>query len=156
MTDLFGLDDVTVRRICEHKSKDNKSILKVSECIALDTNSARNDEKTVTVYSAMPGHADRRPCEKLNRWYEVTVSSPEVDQLLEQNKSLELGDEAGWTVDNLMDINAAEAFGLPACQMLKQMDAIGCRNNNGVPFAHMQEFAQTQRQTQPVMHETFW
>ncbi len=156
MADLFALDDVTVRRVCQYKGKDNKSILKASECIALDTNGARNDENTLIVFSAMPGPTGRRPWEKLNRWYEVAISSSEFDKLLEQNKSLELGDEAGWTVEKLADIGAAETFILPACQMLKQMDGIGCRNENGVPFAQFQEFAQTQRPVQTIMHETFW
>jgi len=156
MADLFVPDDVTVRRICQYKGKDNKSILKVSECIALDTNGAQNNENTLIIFSAMPGPTDRRPWEKLNRWYEVAIISSEVDTLLEQNKSLELGDEAGWTVENLADIDAAATFFLPACQMLKQMDGIGCRNENGVPFAQFQEFAQTQRPVQPIMHETFW
>lgn len=91
---------------------------------------------------------------KLNTWYEVSIICPELDDLLEDNKTLELGQEPRWTEDVLADIRAAGKLYSPALQMLKQLDAVGACNHNGVPFSKLTEI-QTARQ--PVVGEDlFW
>lgn len=126
------IDGIRVHRIAEFESVDGKSILKVSEVTELVLYSLLVPDKGTTVFKATTSLDFHPGCDGVNVWHEVSISSVEADSLYEQNKTLELGDETGWTLEDLSKIDAANALLLPGCEMLKQMDGIGYYNDNGV------------------------
>lgn len=67
-------------------------------------------------------------------WHEVSISCPKADHILEQNKTLELGEETSWTPEKLSAVDALPSLYLPACEMVKQMDGVGFSNNNEMPI----------------------
>ncbi len=64
------------------------------------------------------------------------MSCAELDTFLEENKKLELGEEAGWTPEGLSKVDAAKSIYLPAIAMLKEMDGLGQNNHNGSDFRY--------------------
>ncbi|CAL3966348.1 unnamed protein product [Diplocarpon coronariae] len=142
-TDRFACQDLSVHRVCQYRSVDQKSILKIIEIQALDIYGGYVPGESFSIYEAKPGPADRLPIVKLNDWFQASISCAELDPLLDQNKSLELGDEAGWTLECVAKVNAAKSMYMPAVSMLKEMDAVGQASNNGSDF----------RSRDPVMHE---
>jgi hypothetical protein len=150
----FELAGVRVYRICRYKSKDAKSILKISALHSLDIHMMSVPEGIY--FKVSPGPADRKPCEKpgLVEWFEVSISSAQLDDLLEQNEKLELGEEARWTPEEVLDLGIAKSIYLPALEMLKQMDGIGQYNHNGMDVRS--GTSTTTSQTTPKPKEDFW
>jgi hypothetical protein len=132
LLEKFQIDGARVHRNSRYKSRDGISILKVSEIQDLDVDDRKVPGTDLTVIRAIANKWERKPCVKLDSWYEVSISSTEVDDVFQQNEKLELGDEAGWTSQSLTNIGVAQALFLPACEMLKQMDGVGSYNDNGV------------------------
>ena len=83
------------------------------------------------VWTASTSPVARLGKDRLDAWYEISVSSARADELFEQNKWLELGEEASWTTESLSTANVAQAMYLPACEMIKKMDGVGYWNENG-------------------------
>jgi len=134
MSKRFELAAFRVYRICRYRSKDDNSILQISEVHSLDIHKAFVPKEGLTYFKLLPGPPERKPCEKpgLGYWFEVSISSSQLDSLLEQNKTLELGEEAKWTPEGLSRLGFGQSICLRACEMLKQMDGIGQYNNNEV------------------------
>ncbi|RDL38391.1 uncharacterized protein BP5553_02731 [Venustampulla echinocandica] len=129
----FKLDEIRVHRISRYRSRDRNSVLKISEIQALDTNARGVPEMDLVVFKAwLNTIQSRKACQKLDSWYQASISCIKAHEMLKENKTLELGEEAGWTPVSLSRIDTAKALVVPACQMLKQMDAIGYHNDNGV------------------------
>jgi hypothetical protein len=149
----FELAGVRVYRICQYKSKDVKSILKISELNLLDIVPS-NPEKSLTYFKLLPGPAGRKACTRLGQWFEVSISSVQLDSLLEQNKNLEFGEEAAWTPEEVSDLEIAKSIYLPACEMLKKMDGIGQHNDNGIDVRSGMSTATSQATPKPK--EEFW
>jgi hypothetical protein len=133
----FVINHILVHRISNHNSVGRvgmgpKSILKISEIRALDIDSQKpSDESKFSVYRATTG-PHRLGFYGLDFWHEASISSAKANELFAQNESLELGDEASWTVEDLSRINASQAMYMPACEMLRKMDGVGLYNDNGV------------------------
>ena len=134
MSKRFELTAVRVHRTCRYNSKDAKSILKISELQSLDIDKKFVPKELSTYFKLSPAPLDRQPCEKLGlgRWFEVSISSAQLNSILEQNEHLELGEEARWTPEGLSKLGYSNPIYLPALDMLKKMDGIGQYNNNGV------------------------
>ena len=159
---FFQLDDITakrfelagvrVHRISRYKSNDAKSTLKISNLQLLD----------ILIFSAPDGvhfklspvPASCKPCEKLGEWFEVSMSSAQLNGILEQNEKLGLGEEAKWTPEEVSDLDIAKSIYLPALEMLKQMDGIGQYNNNGVELKAAEVVKE--RKVIPKPEEDYW
>ena len=129
-----------VHHTSKYKSADKaaNSFLSVSEIRALDVDCRCPFEgATFQIYKAESPPQRQNDSEGLNVWHEVNISSAKVDELLKQNTSLGLGDEAEWSPEMLNELDAANSICLPACEMLKQMDGVGIHNDNGVDFREL-------------------
>jgi hypothetical protein len=154
MSERFQLAGVRVHCICRYKSHNAKSILNISEIHALDIQMRSVPEKTLTVFKLSPGPSDRKPCEKLGKWYEVSISCDKLNDVLEQNEKLELGEETRWEAKDLLDTDVARSLYLPACEMLKKMDGIGQHNHNGLDIRSA--VSSTVSQVSQATKEQFW
>ncbi|KAI9647347.1 hypothetical protein NHQ30_003732 [Ciborinia camelliae] len=68
-------------------------------------------------------------------WHEASITSVSMDNLLQQNTNLELGEEVSWTVPDLEVKKVSNTFIKPACDMLVQMDGVGFYNDSQDPKA---------------------
>ncbi len=128
--------------------------MKVTEIQSLDIDGGPAEGEPFHVYEATPCPEDFPRHKKLGSWYEASISCAELNGLLEQNKSLELGDEAGWTLEEVANMNAARSLYFPAVEMLKQMDAVGQSNHNDSDFRSRQpgeQDIQTDEEKRPVV-----
>ncbi|SPO00907.1 uncharacterized protein DNG_03655 [Cephalotrichum gorgonifer] len=71
-----------------------------------------------------------------NVWYEASISSVRLEKVLEENATIEFGDEVKWAKAKLKEEGVFKNLYHPAIGMVEQMDGIGSSNNNGRnPFA---------------------
>lgn len=75
--------------------------------------------------------------EALNSWYEVRITSPTIDQAIQENEQLQLGSEASWCPSDIAE--SVKQLCYHACQMLKQMDGVGFYNNNGLKVEKIEQ-----------------
>ncbi|KAH7170814.1 hypothetical protein EDB81DRAFT_876834 [Dactylonectria macrodidyma] len=79
--------------------------------------------------STMPVRAPGK--EPLSQWFEASIGSTQVDDLLQENARLEFGDITSWTPEQLVKERIIKALCAPAMKMVAQMDQIGGTNRNG-------------------------
>ena len=132
------IDGIRCQRITEYETKDRKSLLRVSEITELTKSLMKVPETDTMIFVAEEKLGYRPGCESVDFWHEVSISSVEVDKVMQQNLNLELGDEAAWTPKQLSDLEGMEAMCLPAFEMLKQMDGIGFWNENLIDRTYRQ------------------
>ena len=154
---IFG---VRVRRITRYRSLDAKSLLAVSEVRELQIEFVGGESCTIwkavgcldpSMMLAQEGYQYKW----LYLWHEVSISCPKANEMFEQNKSIELGDEAPWTPETLSNIDAVQSMYLPACEMLKQMDGVGFYNDNAIDTQPVQSSAAA-AETEPPQPYYFW
>lgn len=132
LEEQFELEELLVKRVLKYDSCDGGSVLHLTEIQSLEVESRSIDGKPTTLFLSGPDKDDN-PTERLTTWWEASISSVKLDQALEENRGLELGNAPTWTSEELMASMAAADLCLPACDMLKQMDLIGQQNQNFVP-----------------------
>jgi hypothetical protein len=157
MSKRYKLVAGRVYRIRRYESNDAKSILKISELHSLDIHMTPDPKTSSMYFELSPSPSDRKPCEKrgLGHWYEVSISSAQLDDLLDQNVKLQLGEEARWTPEGLSRLGFAESIYLPALAMLKKMDGVGQYNNNGVDVRFGASTTKSQA-TEKATDEPWW
>ena len=134
---------VRVRRTSCYRSVDSRSILKVCEVKDLQLFDVHGDGELCTIWKAVGSLVPQQSGGTVGHiwiynWHEASITCPKADEMFEQNKSLELGDEASWTPEKLSNVAAAQSLYLPACEMLKQMDGVGFYNENGIDGQNVQ------------------
>ncbi|KAI1137770.1 hypothetical protein F5Y05DRAFT_419237 [Hypoxylon sp. FL0543] len=75
-------------------------------------------------------HAGNVQLGQLSTWYEASIQSELVNKALRQNQDLELGEEVGWTPEQLRDAGAFEELLRSAINMVKKIDGVGYWGNN--------------------------
>ncbi|KAM0216634.1 hypothetical protein ACHAPA_007584 [Fusarium lateritium] len=68
---------------------------------------------------------------QLAQWFEASVSSIRVDEVLQENARLEFGEKTRWTPEILDRQDALKAICEPVLKMVSQMDQVGRSNENG-------------------------
>lgn len=135
------IDSILVHHTTKYKSagREENSTLNISQIKGLDVDSRYPFAGAkFQIYRASSPPNDQKEPEHLDSWYEASISSIKADELLKQNNTLELGDEATWTAETLENMGAAKSIYLPACEMIKQMNGIGYHNDNGIDPQQLQ------------------
>ena len=130
----FAVCGVRMRRISRYRSVLANSMLNISEVRELQMFDSLGEGCTVWKIMGCT-ETDTQLLTEGHKWFyiwhEVSISCPDADKLFEQNKIVELGEEAPWDFEKLSNINAIQSLYIPACEMLKQMDGVGFYNDNG-------------------------
>ncbi|EPE31588.1 hypothetical protein GLAREA_12344 [Glarea lozoyensis ATCC 20868] len=129
LEEKYTLQEIYLHKVNLHRSSNNRSVLSISEVLAFITNicspPGKPDVRIIrATYYNGPGSGFNY------RWFTASIESVRGNELLVQNKKLELGEEAGWTPETFADV--LPDLSIPACQMLKQMDHVGYYNENGI------------------------
>jgi hypothetical protein len=154
----FILYAVRVRRTSRYKSGDARSILKVCEVKDLHLFDIRAEGEASTIWKAVGSLVPQQSGGTvghvwLYNWHEVSVTCPKADEIFEQNKSVELGDEAPWTPEEFSNVDAIQSLYLPACEILKQVDGVGFYNDNDIDAQATQTYVAS---TVPEAAEQPW
>ncbi|OTA59282.1 hypothetical protein K449DRAFT_466981 [Hypoxylon sp. EC38] len=67
---------------------------------------------------------------QLPTWYEVSIQSELVNEAVQQNRNLELGEEVDWSPEQLWDAGAFDGLIQSATDMIKKMDGVGYWGDN--------------------------
>ena len=136
--------DVRVMTKWQHKHLGGlKSLLEITEVEQLDIHPTTDDCSIMASlagwepFTASPrGKREAREKHRQgdpSRWYEMAVVSYDANMTFQKNASLQVGDEANWTVDQLLvDMRVLPALCQPALIMLTKMDSVGRADNNGL------------------------
>ncbi|KAI8630414.1 hypothetical protein F5Y19DRAFT_463838 [Xylariaceae sp. FL1651] len=116
--------------------------LEISEVWEMEPFSEVKSEHQVQLKYARQ-KSSTEPLSTPSMWYEASICSKTITTALEQNLKLELGNETGWTVDELLKSGAIDGLICKAADMVKLMDGVGYWNDNhqeelmlkGVPVA---------------------
>ena len=132
MKERFAIRGIQVIRTCLYKSTDTNSTLKISENYSLDFQlQGYIQGKPWSRIKAFLGPSDRKPTEKLGHWFEASISSVQLDSILEENRKLEIGEMAQWTPEQTSTLDIVNSICYLADEMLKKMDGVGQYNDNG-------------------------
>lgn len=160
--ECLQIHGVRVRRINRYRSQNNKSSLNISEVRELQMFDVPGDGCTIwKAIASTQSHTkilDPFQGQKYNMlylWHEASISCPEADEIFEQNKNIELGEEARWNSKDLTDIGAMQCLYQPACEMLKQMDGVGFYNDNEIDAEAVLRASRTQSQAEKKPYY-FW
>ena len=127
---------VTIHCTTQYWSRDANSIIKITQVTELDCDHQKVESTQSDSFSTKRAVSDQgQPA----FWYKVSISSLKANKLLEENKTLGVGQEAKWMVGLFNAAEAAKAMYGPACTMLRQMDGVGAYNDNGMRAAGMVE-----------------
>jgi hypothetical protein len=158
MAERFEITGVRSNRILKYKSKDTKSMFKISELYALDIQTFSVAQESTVYFKLSPGPATRKPSQKpgLVHWFEASISSVELDKIMEENEKLGLGEEAQWNPEQISELGIAKSIYLPALEMLKKMDGIGQYNYNGQDVRSGLSVSASQLTGEPDQQYKFW
>ncbi|ROW11564.1 hypothetical protein VMCG_01472 [Cytospora schulzeri] len=122
------IDEVRVRQVRRFQTRDKKTFLDISRTIPTEVKDFPG-----TKYRAVRSlQADDRKKGVFNGWYEASVSSARMEGLLQQNEALVPGDEVEWTLEQLEKEGVFEDMYRPACQIVRRMDGVGVKCDNGM------------------------
>ncbi|CAG8975536.1 hypothetical protein HYALB_00005604 [Hymenoscyphus albidus] len=125
----FQLVSIQVFRNTMYQSNDGRSVLKIQEIIKMPPpGRATIDDHVVFIANEQSNQSTS----DLKKWFVVSIESNEANQLVKQNESMELGEEAGWTPETMASAGVAKDLYLPACAMLTSMCGVGINNGNGL------------------------
>lgn len=125
----YTLESLRVHRISHYADTNKCMNLKVSEIYDLDRSSLTKTEKEIfkAVHCATP-----RSLSEKTSWYEISIESPTLNEMFEENTKLDIGAEISYTTEQDTQPLLIQHLCLPACQMLKHLDGVGFHNSNGI------------------------
>lgn len=65
------------------------------------------------------------------QWFEASLRSAKADKAFELNKSLQTGEKAGWTSEELDEAGVFDGICRLGLSLIPKMDSIGMANENG-------------------------
>lgn len=114
--------DVRMRQVCRLQHQNQKTYLNVTQiCPTLKI----EEESTAAYWTVRRLTSDNLETGIFSQWFEASVSSARLEELLEQNKSLIPGDEAEWTVEQLLQENLLAELYQQTAEIVKKINGIG-------------------------------
>lgn len=114
--------DVRMRQVCRLQHQNQKTYLDVTK---ISPTRKIEEESTATYWTVQKLLSDNLETGVFSQWFEVTVSSVRLEELLEQNKRLIPGDEAEWTVEQLQQENLLTEIYQQTAEVVKKMNGVG-------------------------------
>lgn len=103
------------------------------------------------------------PSERKNRagfvseWFEASLRSAKAEKAFELNKSLQTGEKAGWTGEELNEAGVFDGLCRLGLSLIPKMDSIGIANDNGYhPSMTTDARAQASSEDYAAYEPGFW
>ncbi|ESZ90376.1 hypothetical protein SBOR_9233 [Sclerotinia borealis F-4128] len=126
ITERFLIHQLKIRKTRTFDSLDRKSKLHITEVDKSCGHELLVKDQGMFVYIFQE---EKKDLDMEINWQEVSITSVVMNDLLQQNMKLELGEEASWTLQDLAVKKVSNTFIHPACVMLAQMDGVGFYND---------------------------
>ncbi|KAF7940225.1 uncharacterized protein EAE98_000352 [Botrytis deweyae] len=124
--DYFIIYHLKIRKTRSYISPDGNAKLNITEVDKSRGHELQVKDQGILVYVFQE---EKRDLNVETNWQEVSITSVAMDKLLEQNMTLELGEEVQWTAQDLAAKKVSNTLIKPACTMLAQMDGVGFYND---------------------------
>ena len=122
----FAVFSLQIRKTKIYDSLDGDSKLHITEVDKSCGHELPVKDEGIFVYIF---REEKKEPTKEKNWQEVSITSSQMNNLLQQNVELELGEEVPWTIQDLATRKVSDTFIKPACAMLAQMDGVGFYND---------------------------
>lgn len=157
-TEAPGLDNhepvivtnARVRQVCRFQSRDEKAYLDVTRILPLEKVSQDD------VYCKMKNIKADQKAGVFSQWYEVSISSVRLEEILKQNENLVPGDHANWTVDQLQEEGIFTDLYNQAVEVVKRINGVGVDCDNGIEERQRLEREEISRRSQGVRKKYAW
>jgi len=122
---------VRVRHIARYTTRNGQSILDLTGVRAMDVSfpDGGGDDNNSRLEASPATEAIEKGI--FSCWYEASVSSAKAEAIFAENETLAIGDESRWDVGTLTVAGVLEAVYKPALEMIRQMDGVGAKVDNG-------------------------
>ncbi|POS87467.1 hypothetical protein EPUL_001041 [Erysiphe pulchra] len=147
----YHLEKAITRLTHKYLSRDNQSILQISEVQTLKIKHRNSPRKKKIIQAFYPD--DLNSSDLLRLWYEVSISSVRLNNELTKNQKLELGELAEWSFEGIGLSSLAYSIYSPACWLLERLDGVGSFNDNGLDI---EESSLATSNTKPAAVQFYW
>ncbi|KAJ4424756.1 hypothetical protein N0V82_000475 [Gnomoniopsis sp. IMI 355080] len=131
------IQDVRIRQVCRLQHKNKKTYLDMKRILPTKVIASRNLKyhkvRGVLTKSSVdnPGGGDNPLTGEFAQWFEASVSSVRLEELLQQNQVLIPGDEVDWSIEQIEKENLLAEMYQQAADVVEKMDGVGVECNNG-------------------------
>lgn len=91
------------------------------------TNVIHAEDRITAIYEQHPGD---QQLGVLPTWFEASIQSKLINQVFQQNRSLEFGEEVEWSTAKLQKAGAFDDLIISATELVKKIDRVGSSGNN--------------------------
>ena len=120
-----------VRNVARYTSEDSQSFLDLTHVRDMKLSSPNGGLVDGTSPLEASTAAEAIESGIFSGWYEASVSSVRAKGIFEENESMTTGDEASWDIESLLTAGVLEAIHGPALEMVRMMDGVGAKVDNG-------------------------
>lgn len=131
------IQDVRARQVCRFQHQNKKTFLDIKRILPTKVINSRDPKYrrvrgVLTKSSIDNPHAGDDPLTgEFAQWFEASVSSIRLEELLQQNQDLIPGDEPGWSVQQIEQEKLLTDIYEQAAEIVKKMNGVGVDCNNG-------------------------
>lgn len=115
-----------IRQVCRFQHHDKTTFLDMSRILPTKTVLQKPQYLEVTTIPQ-----DIVDTGEFSQWYEATISSVRLEELLRQNAELIPGEQAGWDAEQMAQEGLFKDLYEHAASVIQQMDGVGLVCNNG-------------------------
>ncbi|KAJ4396854.1 hypothetical protein N0V93_001076 [Gnomoniopsis smithogilvyi] len=133
----ISIQDVRARQVCRFQHQDRKTFLDIKRVLPTKVISSRDPKyrkvRGVLTKSSInnPGAGDNPLTGDFAQWFEASLSSVRLEELLQQNQLLIPGDEADWSVEQIEQEKLLIDIYQQAAEFVTKMNGVGVECNNG-------------------------
>lgn len=131
------IEDVRARQVCRFLHQNKKTYLDITRILPTRLVTSQ-DPKYRKVRGVLAKSSVDNPCTGDNpltgefaQWFEASVSSVRLEQLLKQNQDMIPGEEADWSVEQIEQEKLLADIYQQAAETVKKMDGVGVECDNG-------------------------
>lgn len=153
MYNKYQLEKAVTRRTQKYLSRDNQSILQISEVQSLTIKPIKTLGEKKIIRAFYPNDLNPNSSQLLQLWVELSISSVRLDKELIKNQKLELGELAEWSFEGKGLSSIAHSIYSPACWLLEKLDGVGSFNDNGLDI---QDSSLVASDPKPAAVQCYW
>lgn len=122
----LAIQAIQLRRVTHHRSSLYPDlVLKLCECQDLEMELSRPE---INDHCRAYTNSRKQMVHENRLWWEVSITSGKAMKLVEQNKTLEIGEKTGWTAKDMIDAEVVRNMSYLARDIVTSIDSVGYHN----------------------------
>ena len=122
----LAIQAIQLRRVTHHRSSLYPDlVLKLCECQDFEMELSRPE---INDHCRAYTNSRKQMVHENRLWWEVSITSGKAMKLVEQNKTLEIGEKTGWTAKDMIDAEVVRNMSFLARDIVTSIDSVGYHN----------------------------